>query len=158
MQAIRHDFGRERSVRRQELVADIRIEDLLVVGELRQLRVDFLDGRAKRRRRIRLALHLTPIAGKNSEDENLGLWLTLLEFFNDQAIAIHDLIDRIAVDVVGSKHQDDQLRLESFEFAILHAPQHALRRVAGDTKIRGLQRPEVGVPYFKSGGGLLSTW
>jgi len=50
-------------------------------------------------------------------------------------VAVGDLIIRIAVDVVGSQHQDNQLRLESIELSVLAFSTKPLRRISGDGKI-----------------------
>src|SRR5262245_61111414 len=85
MKAIGHDFGRECSISGQELVADVRVKHLLVVRELREFAIDFLDGGAERIRGV-------CISGKDAEKQHLCLWLTFLEFFNDKAIPINDLV------------------------------------------------------------------
>src|SRR6266446_9377678 len=131
MKSIGHDFSRDNSID-EELVADIHVEHLLVVRKLRQACVDRLDygihdGRLLRSTRV--------VARENTQYKDLRLRLLLLEFFDNQAISFDDLTYRIGCGVVRAEHQNDQLRLEAFEFAILHPPEHTLGCIACDRKV-----------------------
>lgn len=139
VEAVGHDLGGQRSVGRKELIADVHEEHLFVVCQFRKLAVDVFDGRA-----VRIGCLWS--ARKDSQQQHLGLWMALLEFLDDQSIAVHDLVIGIAIDVVRAKHQHDELCFERVQFAVLHPPQHALSCVAADSEVGGLQRSEVLIP------------
>ena len=86
MQSVGHHVGRQRAVGRQELVGDIHEEDLAVVGELGELAVHLLDDGADGIVRLRRAR-------EDAEQQHLRLRLPLLELFDNQPIAVDDLVN-----------------------------------------------------------------
>jgi hypothetical protein len=139
MERIHHDFSGQRSIGGQEFITDVHVEDLPVVCDFGELAIDFLDRRTE-------GVIRRHTAREYPQNQDLRLWLAFLELFNNQPIALDDVIGRVSVDVVGSQHQNDKLSLEAFQLAILHAPQHALRRVGGDSEVRGVQFAKSFVP------------
>ena len=136
MQAVGHDLRRERAVGVRNLSPMSMKNTCLLSASFASLPLISLIARGA-------DCVGSTARGKIAEDQHLRLRLALLEFLDDEAVAVGDLVVRIAVDVVGAEHQHDQLRLEAVQFAVLHAPQHALRGVAADAEVGRLQRREV---------------
>ena len=144
MQLVRHDFLRERAIGGEELGADIEVVDLLAVVELSD---EFIHG---------LILGATRVAGftsparEDSEEEDLGVRRALMDSRDDILDTGGDLFDRVLADaaVIGADHEDDDLRLDAFEFTVLDAPEHMLGAVATDAEVSGLI---LGILFFEEG-------
>ena len=131
MKEIWHEFWIDTPIGPEKDVVEVKIEHVLVVGESSgQLTRAVIGGKAFRRistlRAVGLAILVRP--GKNSQEQDFGLWQPLTEILNNGLGSRCDFFravdDRIVgvVTVIGSDEQGHDFWRLAVEFAVGQVP------------------------------------
>ena len=87
------------------------------------------------------------LRGKIASSRIFAVGKVAPQFQHDRADAFGDLGRGVGAGVVRADHQHHGLRLKALAFAVLQAPEHALRGVAGDGEVGRADVAEVLVEH-----------
>src|SRR2546423_857648 len=86
-------------------------------------------------------------AWKDREQKNLRSRSVPAKFIDHGSHPVGRLLrGPILADVVRSDHQDNDLRMETYQLAILQAPKHVIGPIAAKSKVGSLQRSDLILP------------
>ena len=128
VQQVGHDLLLEHSIGREELRADIEVEDVLAV-------VERLDDVVRAGVRLAKRVVIVGTAGENGEQQNLRFRQLITQLGDDGLDAVGDLFRRIRARIVGADHDDGNLGRDALDIAVVEPPEHMLGAVAAESEI-----------------------
>lgn len=132
MDLIRHDLAADRAIRLHKPVADIEIENPLVIRQHGELCIRLAD----------LLIHrfldrLAPL--RDAQQEDLAAGRFFLDGLEQGGGALDYLVGSGGGDVIRADEQHDHLRMDLIQRAVLHAPEGMVNPVPADAEIHGTE-------------------